>query len=209
MADEKTITLPAAARAVFVTARALADDSGWVANRLYLATVLRCSAVTLRRQLGFLEGVMFRRRPLVQRRGSLELWVCMQEMPGIPSRQSHATETIVVGRQSKRHVDRRTDNGEWRTLRAKVGGLQRAFERAQQQKLAAERQVEEMQRARAAPPPVERELVALRQWVVHATTCRDHDCESCWNLSQRLQYTDTREPTGVEFLDIPEVHAQK
>lgn len=95
---------------------------------------------------------------------------------------------------------------EWRQLRARLGGLDRAMREIQGQRDDARARVLELERERAALRRREAaayspEIAALRADLIHAADCAAPDCARCAMATRRLE--DTR-PRYVDEAELAE-----
>jgi hypothetical protein len=171
-----------AARAVFVTARASADEHGIVDDRAALGPLVGLSAPQLRHWFGVLEQERFDGRPLCRRRGARELWVLLVDAPGIPPRVRRET-SAVVEQGSGGHAP---GSGGWREMRARVGGLQRAIIEVQEQRDAAKAEADALRRGRRLEANAP--LVGLLEDLTHATDCPvPLTCKRCEAIARRVE----------------------
>jgi hypothetical protein len=196
--------LAVAARAVFVTARAMASDEGIIEDRRALGDVLDLGQTQLRFWLGHLEQRRWQGRALAQRRGARELWVLLADIPSIPPRRISGVvdvESIAPPELKQRwRKDRRRPRGqadayhpgegsnpEFRWLRARMGGLERALAAAQAKNAEAAALLAKLDgRALDGSPAV----AAMRADLLHAADCGDPDCERCVRIVDALEDAD-------------------
>jgi hypothetical protein len=84
--------------------------------------------------------------------------------------------------QEQDAIGRRVGPSEWRSLRARLGGTQRALAQVQVQRDAARARLRELERGHRASAwrhAADPELVALRRDLLHAADCGDPDCARC------------------------------
>lgn len=104
-----------------------------------------------------------------------------------------------------------TKDREWRQLRARAGGLERALREAQQQREVAMRKVDEvlargrhrvaLREEQGISTTVEIEIAAMRKDLVHAADCGDPDCERCLAILDRLEDGRARYVTEEELAE--------
>jgi hypothetical protein len=86
-----------------------------------------------------------------------------------------------------------TKDPEWRRLRARAGGLERALREAQRQREVAMRKIDELMGRGAFREAVNAEagadvqLAAMRRDLLHAADCGDPDCERCDEILARAE----------------------
>lgn len=196
-------SLPTPARAVFVTARALADSAGYVADRSMIAKAVGLTVPHVRRWFAHLEGRRWMNRPLLRRIGARELWVLMVDIPGVPRRPRSETIAPEVSApplvqrwrrdrgRARKEADARYPGGvadpEFRWLRARVGGLERSVKTMKQERDEARRLLDRLDMAKTATPPAAK---ALRDDLEHASNCGDPDCSNCIRIAEQLEDPD-------------------
>lgn len=194
------------ARAVFVTARAVADADGMVPDRYSLAPVVGLSRVRLRFWFGHLEQRRFAGRALVKRQGSSGLWVLLADIPGVPPRPRSETSTDKMGR--------RTGNFEWRRIRAQLGGLQRATNEAIERRRVAEAELEKIgsklyeEHTAESRLGVNVEVAAYRADLEHAIGCSLAVCPRCEEIVERLGIDRARYVKAADVSATLERHEQ-
>lgn len=182
-------TLSRVARAVFVTARAAADETtGIVKDRYSLADALELSKSQLRFWFAHLEARRFEGRSLVKRRGDRQLWVLLADMAGIPPRPRREPGEL----QHYDRLGRRTGAKAWRTDRAKLGGMKRALEEAIDRRREAEAELEKIStklygdRQAETQLGVSADITTLRSDLQHAIACAVDPCARCGSIRDRL-----------------------
>lgn len=185
----KNLPLSRVARAVFVTARELADANGIVDEREQVGEVLELAPRTLRLWYEHLEGRRFDGRSLAKRRGRTELWVLCSDIPGIPRRPRQ--EIAAVAHYDR--LGRRTGNDEFKVDRARLGGVTRAMKEAVARAHAAEAELEKIStklyndRQAEAQLGVSADVTALRGDLQHAIACNAGDeCARCGKIRERF-----------------------
>lgn len=153
--------------AVAVDLAANADPPG-VVPAPAVATITRILGLhrrTIRRHLGVLEG-----RRLLRRHHRTSATVLLVDALGTP-----------VSQGAGRIVERQ----DFRELRARVGGLQRAIKEAMAERDAAAAEAQELRRARRLEANAS--LVGLLVDLEHATDCVDVDCERCLEIGRKVE----------------------
>jgi hypothetical protein len=185
----KNLPLSRVARAVFVTARELADVNGIVAERSRIGDELGLAPRTLRLWLGHLELRRFDNRALAKRRGAAELWVNCADIPGVPRRPRQESAADL---QHYDRLGRRTGAKAWRIERAQLGGMKRALAEAIERRREAEAELEKIStklygdRQAETQLGVSADITTLRSDLQHAIACTADPCTRCGSIRDRL-----------------------
>ena len=168
-----------AARVLIVARQVAADDGEVDGGQPRLAQTLGVSARHVRRALADLEDA-----GLARRVGQNRVFVSTAQVRiGPPSSGEVPSE-----RHPDAPVDPRKDP-EWRSLRARVGGLQRALEEVQEQRDAARaaQAALEKEARRQSRLGVSPDVVALGADLAHRADCLDPECDRCLAIVQRIE----------------------
>ncbi len=179
----------ASSRAEATTADALAElgRSPSRLNEMRAATALRALGFTRRRYLRLEGGV----RAYVYQR---------------PDQVAPVATLRKGGRASLPGATRSpapTSDPEWRQLRARVGGLERAIAEVQQQRDTARARVRELEaeKYKQSRLDVDPEVVALRLALEHAFACADSDCDTCREGYREIKAARPRYEREAELVE--------
>jgi hypothetical protein len=136
-----------------------------------------------------------------------------------PGTRARAARIVVLVRGARTHANKgsggKSGSGEWRKMRARLGGYERAMREVQEQRDEAKREAEALRRKRRldADPA----LVGLLADLAHSADCTDHPCERCeatirkveaaradyateGEIVERLEHADALVRAGAELL---------